>query len=489
MRDIAEENKIDLIAMLSDLLQTLKKFWLFMLGTIIVLAIAFSIYAWVTYQPEYQSQASFSVNTSDSAVISSNIATEQVRESLPYILQSDVMKNMVMDDLGLTYFPAVLALESQETANLFTIKVTASDAQTSYAVLESVLANCPQASVYVLGKIHLDVLDNSGVPAATSNVRSMAKNFVIGGILGIIVCLEFAFFYVITNHTIRNTEDFKKYLSVSCVATVPFITFKKRRKKIDKHIHIYNDKVGHAFIETFRAVRTRVVREMNDFGGGSILVTSSIPGEGKSTVAANLALSLAETGKSVVLVDLDLRHPSIAKVLGMEAEKGKSVVDILEKGAQLPDVVRHIEEWNLSLILGGEAKSDPTKLLNAGGLNNLIEELENYYEYIVLDTPPAAMLSDASVIARYTDSALYVVKQDCARIERIAEGLDALAMSKISIVGAVLNGFEMTLGSYGNYQYGRYGRYGHYGAYGDYSKTHEDSPEYVEVEMPQDMKK
>lgn len=476
MGEIREENKIDLFSMLGTFFKTVKKFWIFMLAGILITAGAYYLYARVQYQPVYQSEATFSVNTSSSSVLSSgNLGSEQVKESLPYILNSDVMKNMIMDELDLTSFPATIHLESKETVNMFIVKVTAADAQTSYMILESLLKNCPAASVYVLGKIELEILDNPGMPAAPANAYGSMQNLMIGAAAGVVLCVLFALIYTLTNHTIQSEEDFKKYLSISCIATVPFITFKKRRKKIDKHIQIHNDKVGYGFVEAFRTIRTRVEREMDKIDGSTILVTSSIPGEGKSTIAANLALSLAETGNAVVLVDLDLRNPSIERALGLKEEKENGVAELLEKSRALEEVIRYDEEWNLAILSGGAVKSDPTKILNSNAVKRLVAVLEEQFDYVVLDTPPAAMLADASAIARCADCALYVVKQDVARIERIAEGIDALTIAHLPIIGAVLNGFEGPLGNYGGYQYGRYGHYG------SYSKK-QGNPEYVEME-------
>lgn len=234
-----------------------------------------------------------------------------------------------------------------------------------------------------------------------------------------------------------------------------------------------------------RSIRTRVRRGTEKLGAQVILVTSSIPGEGKSTIASNLALSMAERGMSTVLVDLDLRNPSIGTVLGMEAQSAVGIADILKQQRTLDEAIQYKEEWNLSILFGGEAQTNPVKTLNSGKIEEIIEELSERYDYVILDTPPAAMLSDASDIARCADCAVYVVKQDYARIERIAEGMETLNLSKTPIIGAILNGMERPIGGYGygGYRYARYESYGNYGVYGETAKNQDGSvPEYVEVE-------
>ena len=358
------------------------------------------------------------------------------------------MKNMVKEELGLDSFPAEISLESKASANFFVLRVRSADAKLSYDILQSVIENCPDASVYVLGRIELDILDDSGIASYPVNGLNKRQNLMKGLLLGCLISTAAALFYAVTRRTICKEDDFKKYLSVSCIASVPKITFKKRRKKIDKHIHIYNDKVGYAFMEAIRMLRTRVLRNAEKLNAQVIMVTSSIPGEGKSTVAANLALSLAECGAKTILVDLDLRNPSVEKILGLEEKLSTEIL--------------RIPAWKLSVVAGEEKQNDPAEVLNDGRIRKKIEMLRESYDYIVLDTPPAAMLADASALADCADCAVYVVKQDYVRVERIAEGMDALTVSETPILGVVLNGVEKIWGSYG--RYGRYGRYGQEGS-------------------------
>lgn len=445
MKTNEEVELIDITAILEDLIKTVKKFWLPMVIITAVITGAFFAFSFVGYDPLYESNATFSVSTSDSSIIGSGSSgVTQVKESLPYILQTDLMKNMVKEDLGLESFPAALNLESKESANFFVLRVTSGDAELSYKIMQSVIENCPEASVYVLGRIQLDVLDDSGVASQPVNHLNKKVSLLKGALVGLGICFAAALTYAMTRRTIQREEDFKKYLSVSCIASVPMITFKKRRKKIDKHIHIYNDKVGYAFFESIRTIRARVMRSAEEMGAQVIMVTSSIPGEGKSTVAANLALSLGEKGANVVLVDLDLRNPSVGKVLGLEKP--------------ITNEALWMKEWKISVMTGGTQQSDPTGILGSDRVKSLIEGLKQQYDYIVLDTPPAAMLADASTIAECADCAVYVVKQDYVRIERIAEGIDALTLSETPIIGVILNGVERAFGAYRNY-----GRYGHYG--------------------------
>ena len=168
-------------------------------------------------------------------------------------------------------------------------------------------------------------------------------------------------------------------------------------------------------------------------------------------------------------------------------ERGKGTADALKKSSSMTEVIQRIDDWHLSVMIGSKPISDPSKVLNVSFIKKLVEALKAQYDYVILDTPPAAMLVDASVIASCADCAVYVVKQDYARTSQIVEGLDALSTSRTPVIGAILNGFEKSIGgySYGSYKYARYGSYSHYGsygAYGAYSGKEEDVGEFVEVE-------
>lgn len=477
-----EPEELDIYEMIGRAFKALMKCWIPAGLLTLALAIGSFLYTWKTYVPYYQSQVTFTVNTQDSALLlyGSNGA-KQIQESLPYILKSQYMENLVMEDLGLTSFPASIELESKELANFYVLKVNARDPQTAYDVINSVVKNCPKASVYVLGKVSFEILDGATVASAPYNRMDKTASVLKGAALGIVLSGAVILLYVMTNRTIQTEEDLKKYLSAQCLASVPQVSFKKRRKKISKTVHIYNDVVGGTFLETIRALRTRVQRSMEQLNAKTVLVTSSVSEEGKSTIAANLALSLAENGSRVILVDLDLRNPSAKALLGKSIKLQNGIAEVLKGECKWTDTVCEVKKWNLHILFGGHPESNPMKLINSDAFEKLIAQLEEQYDYIVLDTPPVAMLSDASAIAMHADCAVYVVKQDYARVERISEGMEALNYAQVPILGVVINGMEKAAGRYGS---SRRFQYGNYGANGRSYQKREDAPAFVDLGNP-----
>ena len=183
----------------------------------------------------------------------------------------------------------------------------------------------------------------------------------------------------------------------------------------------------------------------------SFLITSAMPGEGKSTVSANIALSLAARGKSVILVDADLRNPSTAKVFGITEERhGNGTLDVLKGQVSYQEALIPYKESNVKLLLGSEAISDTASVLSGETMKNFVKELEKRADYVIIDTPPSGLLSDAAIVGQYVQGAIFVVREDYTWIDRIIEGTEILAASGVKIVGSILNDASATRTKHGH---------------------------------------
>ncbi|MEQ2372199.1 CpsD/CapB family tyrosine-protein kinase [Blautia sp. CLA-JM-H16] len=204
------------------------------------------------------------------------------------------------------------------------------------------------------------------------------------------------------------------------------------------------------------ALRTRVEKEMREKNLRTILISSSLPGEGKTTVSLNLALSLAQRDKKVLLIDGDLRNPSLHTNLNILQKDIKiGITDVLKGKEKAGEAIINFEDSNLDLILGRKSTGNASELLSSHRMQEAIDELVDYYDYVIIDTPPAAMMADASVVAAFMDAVLYVIRQDYAKVKYITEGIGLLADSDAHVLGCVLNCAENGFGGYG--KYGKYG--------------------------------
>ena len=234
-----------------------------------------------------------------------------------------------------------------------------------------------------------------------------------------------------------------------------------KKKNASRELLLVGDNASFQFNEAYKSLRTNLEFLAATSDCKSILVTSSIPTEGKTNVAVNLAYTMAAAGKKVILLDCDLRNPSVAR--GFCLENGAGLTEYLRGEAAYPQIVRPSGVENLSLVLAGRPAADAAELLAGPACKALIGACRCAFDYVILDTPPAALLADASELASLADGALLTVRQGYASRAQVLEGAQALSESRLPILGCVLNyaAGGTALGGYYGYGYGRYG--GHYG--------------------------
>ncbi len=270
------------------------------------------------------------------------------------------------------------------------------------------------------------------------------------GSLGFAVMLSFVFDSL--NDTVKNKNDVESKLSQRMLGLLPHVAVPK---KSYFPIHAYLEDTYRRFAESVRTFRTSLLLTQLDRAHQVIAVTSTSPGEGKTTTSANLAMSLAQMGK-VLLIDADLRKPSLSKRYDIPVfHPGLSNLLV---GTELLTECVHVDERSgLSILPSGQILANPLELLSSPQFNQLLDSLKANYDHIIIDTPPTQAVSDALVIAQSVDSVVYVVKSDITRIKPITAGLERLFEVKAHVAGVVLNKVDMSKSkdehSHGYYDY------------------------------------
>ena len=481
-KQVSDQEKIDLIRIINDMWKGLKRFWLWLLLLTVILAGVFFFRAYRSYQPVYTASATFTVESDTSSLYSSTSylnerTASQIVNTFPYILSSSLLQDMVAEDLGVDTVPGSISVETLGSTNMITVLVTSSDAEDAYLVLESVIEHYPEVAESVIGEVKMNMLDTTDIPESASNPPSFRRSALKGALVGVAISFVILLIYAFTRNTIHEEDDFKKMLNVDCICAIPQIVFKKRGKEFRKDISIYNKKISQTFLEAIRVLRARIEKDAKKNNLKVFLVTSAAPGEGKSTIAANIAMSLAMSGSRVVLVDCDLRNPSVRERLNME-EKGAGLYEVLTKKAKLEKVLTYSETYKMNVVPGGKPCNNASELLDSKEMQELLTTLKSVADYVILDTAPVGMLTDTAVLAESADAALFVVKQDYASCSSILEGIGELAESHIYISGCILNGAQAGIGGYGYKNYRYYNRYGYYG----YGSHYRESGQVSEAE-------
>lgn len=230
--------------------------------------------------------------------------------------------------------------------------------------------------------------------------------------------------------------------------------------------------------ESYKAIRTNILHILKDKDKKWFSVTSPCPGTGKTTVAVNLGITFAELGKKTVVIDADMRKPMLARLFSLRGSKGLS--EFL-KGDEDRAKVIETEHNNLYVVTAGEIPENPSELLSSERFGMLLSKLSETFEYIIVDTPPVGMVTDAAVISSVVSGTLLVIRQNYTDRERFDATVRALKKVDSNILGYVLNAVDEKKYSY---RYGRYSPYyrGYYGGYYGQGKEKSDKQTAVPAE-------
>lgn len=293
---------------------------------------------------------------------------------------------------------------------------------------------------------------------------SMNRFLTLGAGAGGLICAALGYLLSFADRRYKGPEDVIRELGRPIWGQIPLMEVKgieKKDSKIDPAIVVHHRSKS-TTSESFRGVRTSLY-----FGNRSgdlklIQVTSASPADGKSTLAANLAVSIAQSGRRVALVDCDFRRPRVDKIFGIENKVGLSTV--VAGNAELSDVMVNSEVQNLTLIPSGSRPSNPAELLSSESFSQVLQLLREKFDYVIIDSPPVLAVSDPANIAARVDGTLLALRLRHNDRALSARALKMLSSINANVLGVVVIGVTGNGSTYGRgYGYGSYGNYGNYG--------------------------
>ena len=294
-------------------------------------------------------------------------------------------------------------------------------------------------------------------PAVVSGGAYSPKKFRIIGIaavVGLILGIMLALLLEYLDNTIKSAEDVDSKLHQSMLGQLPRIAGKIESG--DLQIAFIKDK-DPAFSEEIRSIRTGVMLSSIDAPHKVLLVTSSIPGEGKTSVATNIALALGQVRK-VCLIDADMRRPTVAKVLGVDTTS-KGLSNLVSGSDPTPECIHFNKELGIHIIPSGIVPPNPLELLSSIRFAEAMSSLEETFDVIIIDSPPLQLVSDPLILSQFAHSVIYVVKADSTPYQVVLGGIERLREANAHILGVVINQIDREKAD-------RYYGYGKYSAYG-----------------------
>ena len=451
-------------------------------------------YVWgsLSYRPVYQTTTTFVVtaNNGSSASSYTNLSSApNLASHLSVVLKSDTLKNAVMEDLGTDSFNASLSARVISDTNLIVMGVAAYSAMDAYQITESVLKEFSELTDIVMNDVAFEVLQRPTVPVNPNNSPdsvSRAKRFAgIAAALVTLAVLAFAQF----RDTVKTEDEVEKKLDTTLLVSVgherKHLSLKDVLVRKEGSILITNPTVSFAFVETFKRLRIKIEHEAIDKSKKIILVTSFEEDEGKSTVAANLAMVLGRKYRKVLLIDADLKKPALHRILGYENREFVPIGELLRgKVDGESSVIISDEEKKIHAMVGKTGESYSSDLLSGERMAMLLSVLSDNYDVIIIDSPPLSAGNDTENLADIADASVLVVRQDYVPTRVLNDAIDHLRSARSGLIGCVLNNVRIadinelyTYGDLGGTAYSRYG-YGkkHYGNYG-YGSSGRDGKE------------
>jgi len=284
-------------------------------------------------------------------------------------------------------------------------------------------------------------------------------NYILALFLGTLIPLLFIFGIFFINNSIQNTEDISKLTQIPLIGVIGV-------NKDSLNLAVF-DKPKSALSEAFRTIRSSLqflYKKQQVSGSKTLMITSSISGEGKTFCSINIATVFALSEKKTVIIGLDLRKPRLADEFNLKNQIG--VVNYLIKQNSLAEIINPTQIPNLDVILSGPIPPNPSELILSDAMRDLILELKQKYDYIILDTPPVGLVSDALELAQFADVTLYIVRQNYTKKDMITLLNTRVQRGELANASIILNGYE-NKAKYGT-------AYGYGYGYGAYSNGYHD---------------
>ena len=476
-----DEIEIDLQRLLGALL---KRSWLIGIVAVVFAVAAFlGTYFFIT--PQYQSVAMFYVNNSSLSLGEASLSLESsditasrnLVKSYIVILKTRETLNMVIDYAGVnrTYgqVRSMVSAASVDNTEIFQVVVTSPDPQEAEDLADAIAYVLPKRIGNIIEGTSAKVVDPAVLPANPSS-PNYTKNTMIGFLGGAVLMALLIVVLELLDIAVRSEEDISRSCSYPVLASVPDMAApeksgyyykgygRRREPKPGDDPVLVGSEISFAASESYKLLRTKLQFSFADEGGSRVIgVSSALTGEGKSLSSVNLAFTLSQLGKRVLLIGCDMRRPSMSKKLPVQQTPGLS--DFLAGQAGAENLIQICgisgSERAFHVIAAGRTPPNPIELLSSSRMEKMLEKLRGSYDYILLDLPPVGEVSDALAVARLTDGMLLVVRQNQCDRHALTAAVRQFEFVGSRILGVVFNCVNQSGTRYGKYRNRYYNKY------------------------------
>lgn len=490
-----DEFEIDLGRMLRAILA---KVWMVAIVSVLCAVLSFVV-TYFFIDPEYESSAKFYVNNSSISVGDAALsistgdisASKSLVDTYIVILKTRETLNDVIDYAGVqrSYREVLEMIQAQSVSDteIFEVVVTSTDPAEAEKLANAIAYILPKRIAGIVEGTSAKIVE-SAVVASSPSSPSYTVNTFVGFALGMLLVVGAIVLRELFDTTVRTEEDITQNCSHPVLVSVPDMTAaskggydysydrkpKKAASSTRKTPVLMGSGMSFSASEAYKLLRTKLQFSFTDESGCRVIgVCSALPGEGKSLSAINLAYSLSQLNHKVLLIDCDMRRPTLAEKLSIAKNPGLS--NYLTGQGELSKLLQYCgipgDPESFHVLTAGPNPPNPVELLSSQRMEKLLLNLRKMYDYVIIDLPPVGEVSDAMAIARKMDGVLLVARQDHCTRPAFSNAVRQFEFVGARILGVVYNCVSESSGKYG--KYGKYGQYGKYGHYKSYAKTHE----------------
>jgi capsular exopolysaccharide synthesis family protein len=429
---------------LHDYLRVVRKRWRTIVAvTLALVAVAALVTLWSpkVYQARTQLFVSTSGGDDSTQLLQGSSFTQQRVKSYSDIITTPTVLNPVIEDLGLDTDADKLGKQISAAVPLDTVlidvMVNDADPKQAAAIADAVgkqfaqtVSELERVSEKSASPVKVSVVRPPSTPTAPVSPKP-ARNVALGLVLGLMLGLGAALLRDLLDTSIRSERDVKEVTEDTVIGGIGYDADSAKRPLI-----VQSDPHGPR-AEAFRALRTNLQFIDAATHPKSMTFTSSLPGEGKTTTTANLAISMAAAGSRVCVVEGDLRRPRMLAYMGMEGSVG--LTNVLIGQADLADVLQPFGSSNIQVLGAGQIPPNPSELLGSEAMARTVRELEGMFDYVIIDAPPLLPVTDAAVLSTITGGTVVVVGCDIVHKEQLTRGLESLKAVNGNVLGLVVN--------------------------------------------------
>ena len=490
--------RIEIYSVIRDLIKNIWVIFLAMLMGVMGIYIATRTF----HTPEYTAKALIVVNAKSSTAGSSTLFTRSVEMTkvISRVIVDKSIKDKAIDKLGVDEFDGELFAGVEKGTNFMTLSVRSDTPQKAYSLLVAVLESYPEVSDTVLSNAVITVMQTPQMPSSPSNGISNTKRILAVAAITVLAAGCVVILSVLRD-TVKDEEDFNNKLDAKLLGTIPH-----ERKKIKlrggfeinkKPLIIHNNAfVTLGFVENFHKIAAKIEHFNRRNGSKVFAVTSVVENEGKSTAAANLAISLADRGHKVILIDMDCKNPTLYSLFEKKYSEKAEFSNLMNGSLKTSEFrLRRYKHSSLYLALNTQPYEEYGDWVKTGNFKKVIDVFKNQVDFIIVDVAPVTVDSFVTDIMKIVDDTILNIRTDVAFASDINDTLTTIKDIGANCSGCILNdvypefsflalagldesGFQYGY-KYGKYRrygnkYGKYGKYGRYGAYSEYDKEFEE---------------